>query len=163
MKKNIYIYIYMYNWITLLSSRNYQNTVNQLYFSKINFLKNCKNLHADTHETSVGFLFSEVQPSCPATSIRGLPHDEGIWLVREAEAASLRKQAMHCGVGEETLLGKKRHVHSRRVWRWSLKSLESMCIDAFTKNWPLWRVLSSVGWEIVWGKAMCIRAWRLLK
>ena len=31
--------IYMYNWITLLYSRNLHNIVNQLYFNKINFLK----------------------------------------------------------------------------------------------------------------------------
>ena len=37
MRKNINIYI---TEITLLYSRNSHNTVNQLYFSKINFLKN---------------------------------------------------------------------------------------------------------------------------
>ena len=29
----------MYNWITLLYSRNQHNIVNQLYFNKINFKK----------------------------------------------------------------------------------------------------------------------------
>ena len=32
MKKNVYIE-YMYNCITLLYTRNYDNTVNQLYFN----------------------------------------------------------------------------------------------------------------------------------
>ena len=32
------MYIYMYDWVTLLCSRNWYNIVNQLYFSK-NILK----------------------------------------------------------------------------------------------------------------------------
>ena len=32
----------MYNWSTLLYSRNEQNTVNQLYLNKISFLKRMK-------------------------------------------------------------------------------------------------------------------------
>ena len=31
-KKNVYTY--MYNWVTSLYSRNWHNTVNQLYFHK---------------------------------------------------------------------------------------------------------------------------------
>ena len=33
------MYIYVYNWITLLYSRNYHNIVNQLYLNKIKFFK----------------------------------------------------------------------------------------------------------------------------
>ena len=39
MEKNVKNNIYIYNWITLLYSRNYDKIVNQLYFIKINFMK----------------------------------------------------------------------------------------------------------------------------
>jgi len=39
-KKNTYIYIYIYGWVFLLYSRNWHNIVNQLY---LNNLKNDKN------------------------------------------------------------------------------------------------------------------------
>ena len=34
--------VYVYNWVTLINSRNYRNIANQLYFNKI-FLKNLLN------------------------------------------------------------------------------------------------------------------------
>ena len=38
-KKNVKKCIYIYNWITLLYSRNLHNKVNQLYFKEIHFKK----------------------------------------------------------------------------------------------------------------------------
>ena len=32
-KRCIYIYVYMYAWVTLLCSRNWHNTVNQRYYN----------------------------------------------------------------------------------------------------------------------------------
>lgn len=74
--------------------------------------------------------FLRSNPAVLPLPSRGPPHDEGIWRVREAEAASSRKRTVHCGVREETLLGEKRHVHSHWMWRWSLKSPGSVCVDA---------------------------------
>ena len=35
----MYIYVYIYDWVTMLYSRNRHNTENQLYSNKIKFKK----------------------------------------------------------------------------------------------------------------------------
>ena len=40
----VYIYIYIYDWVTLLCSRNWYNTVNELYFNKTIFQRKEKEI-----------------------------------------------------------------------------------------------------------------------
>lgn len=74
-----------------------------------------------------------------------------------------QERPVHCGVqGGDTAWWKEACSFKTECvddpWRvWEVCALMPL------KNWPLQRVLSFVGWEIVWGKAMCIRAWRLLR
>ena len=49
------IYIYMYNWITLLFTRTANVVVNQLHFNKINFLKNLKSRVHHTQQSKLHY------------------------------------------------------------------------------------------------------------
>ena len=52
----------MYNWSTLLYSRNEQNTVNQLYLNKISFLKRWSRMSKKNIETQRSIVWVIVDP-----------------------------------------------------------------------------------------------------
>ena len=57
-KKNIYIYIYTYNWITLLYSRNYHNMVNPLCFS-VAHVRLFETPRTAAHQATLSFTISQ--------------------------------------------------------------------------------------------------------
>ena len=69
MEKNMKKNIYMYNWITLLYSRNYHNIVSQLYFKKMNFLKNGIYEHLVTFEIQQRSWQLKVHPAMSSFAV----------------------------------------------------------------------------------------------
>ena len=70
-KECVYIYVCMYDWVILLYSRNWPNTVNQLYFKKKkNFFKKKKMVQEclPTQETLCWTLMKRIQPKLLTTA-----------------------------------------------------------------------------------------------
>ena len=60
-------WVYMYNWITSLYSRNYHNIINQLYFNKT--LKNEKKGQEEKYMQKYILLYLDYQYTYPGCDI----------------------------------------------------------------------------------------------
>ena len=78
MKKNWCVY--MYNWVTLLYSRNYYNTVNQLYFNKTLKNEKRKKKQAQT-EVTYPKPYQDLIPNLTAISVspRRVILNQSVW------------------------------------------------------------------------------------